>query len=49
MKYEPMNEWMSHKFDIFQQIYLSNVFSMHDISAWNIQITVEQILHDFHY
>jgi hypothetical protein len=46
MKYEPMNEWMSHKFHIFEETFVSNVFS---ISAWNVWIMNEQILHNFHY
>jgi len=25
------------------------MFSMHDISVWNVQIMNEQILHTFHY
>jgi hypothetical protein len=49
MKYEPMNEQMLHEFNIFLWIFVSNVFSMHDINVWNIQITNEQIFHDFHY
>jgi hypothetical protein len=49
MNYEPMNEWMSHGCHIFQEICVSNVFSMNDISAWNVRIMIEPILHDFHY
>jgi hypothetical protein len=29
--------------------YVSNVFPMHDINVWKLQIMNEQILHDFHY
>jgi hypothetical protein len=43
MRYELMNEWVSYEFHMFLEIYVSNVFSMHDISVWNIWITNEQI------
>jgi hypothetical protein len=49
MKYEPMNEQMSHEFHIFLWICVSNVFSMDNINAWNLWIMNEQILYDFHY
>jgi hypothetical protein len=49
MKYEPMNERLSHKFCIFLEIHVSNVFSIIDINVWNVWIMNEQILHDFHY
>jgi hypothetical protein len=49
MKYKPMNEQMSHKFCIFLWIYVLNVFSMYNISLWNVQIMNERILHNFHY
>jgi hypothetical protein len=47
MKYERMNEQMSHELHIL--IYMSNVFWMHDISVWNVQIMNELMLHDFHF
>jgi len=28
---------------------MSNVFSLYNMSAWNVQIKNERILHDFHY
>jgi len=49
MKYKPMNEQMSCKFHIFLQICMSNVFSIHNINVWNIQIMNEQILQNFDY
>jgi hypothetical protein len=49
MKYELMNKQMSHKFHIFLYICVINVFSMHDIIVWNVQIMNDRILHDFHY
>jgi hypothetical protein len=48
MKYEPINEWMSHEFHIFLKIHVLNVFSMHDINVWYVQIMNERILHYFH-
>jgi hypothetical protein len=49
MKYKLLNEWMSHEFGIFFKIYVLNVFSIHDISVWNVRIMNEWILHDFHF
>ncbi len=43
--------WMNKCHTNFASFYkcVSNVFSMHDINVWNVQIMNEQILHDFHY
>jgi hypothetical protein len=37
--------WIAH----LAIIHMSNVFSMHDISAWNVRIMNELMLHDFHF
>jgi hypothetical protein len=40
---------MLHEFCILLKIYVLIMFSIHDISVWNVRIMNEQILHDFHY
>jgi hypothetical protein len=49
MKCELMNERILHEFHIFLWICASNVFSMHNINAWNVQYMNEWYLHNFHY
>jgi len=47
-----MNLWMNEchmDFASFNKSHVSNMFSMHDINAWNIQIMNNFLLHDFHY